>query len=262
MKCSRGRPARFILLIAALIIAFSACSQSETTTTQTATTQTATAADAPQPAEATRPGTAKIERVAEMPVPEIKEAEKVEAPAPDLTPPQPDEVRRAVARVYEKAVRIDEQNVRRAIVGDFNGDGSSDIAVVVRPSATMLGEINSEVANWIIEDPRRIVTLDPTKLRQPIPASEERVKIEEDDTLLAIIHGHQQKGWRNTEATQSYLLKNAVGGEMKPQSSKEAKETIPRGKRPPALQGDVINATLGVQKGMLYWTGAKYGWYH
>jgi len=53
------------------------------------------------------------------------------------------------------------------VVGDFNGDGSEDLAVVVKPNETKLAEVNSEMANWILEDPKKIV-LPSSSLAVPI----------------------------------------------------------------------------------------------
>jgi hypothetical protein len=253
-KRRRARTAILILVVAALSIAQGACAGRETKTTQL---QTPVAAPTPQASAAPAAQTA-----TEKPVTENRETARVEErAAPDLSAPEPDEVRRAVARVYEKAVTIDEESARRAVVGDFNGDGSADIAVVVHPSRAALAEINSEVANWIIEDPRAVVMPDVTKAVHHLPSTEERVRVEAMDALVAVIHGHEETGWRNTKARQSYLLRNAAGAGMRRQARAEAKEAM-RGKNLPRLQGDVISETLGAEAGVLYWTGAKYGWLH
>lgn len=251
MKRSRAQTTPFLLLIITLSIACSACSRTETTSEATP--------PAPPPSAAT---TRKETMPTEMPATANGDAVEAEVPAPDLTPPQPAEVRRAVARVYEQAVSVDEAGARHAVVGDFNGDGSSDIAVVVRPSEKMLEEINSEVANWILEDPHGVVVPDPTQRVHHLAATEERVKVEAGDTLLAIIHGHQEKGWRNPAAKQTYLLKNAVGNQIKTHKPEEVKSAVAPGKRLPRLRGDVIGEKLGAESGMLFWTGAKYGWFH
>ena len=250
MKCSRAQTTPLILLVAALSIGLSGCSRQETVREQT------------PPTAAQSPVATQTETLTQTPLPANEEAKNREAPVPDLSPPRPDEIRLAVARVYETAVKLDEQSVGRAIVGDFNGDGSADIAVVVRPTAEQLAEVNSEVANWIVEDPHAVVVPDMTKTVHHLPASEERAVIGAGDTLLAIIHGHEQAGWRNPNAKQSYLLKNAVGSGMKPQSREEAASAIAKAKMHPRLRGDVIKETLGTETGMLYWTGGKYGWYH
>ncbi|HEY0406227.1 MAG TPA: hypothetical protein VGC89_10895, partial [Pyrinomonadaceae bacterium] len=69
----------------------------------------------------------------------------------ELPPPKPEEVSAVVARVYKDAVTVDAGRQPLFVVGDFNGDDSQDIAVVVRPAKGKLEELNSEVANWILE---------------------------------------------------------------------------------------------------------------
>jgi hypothetical protein len=187
-----------------------------------------------------------------------------EEPSPDasskLPPPEPEEVRGAVARVYKDAVTIDTSNPPGYVVGDFNNDGSEDIAVVVRPVKGKLEEINSEVANWIMEDPRKVVLPDPHKSVQPLPPRPAPVKVEQDDVLLTIIHGYKQEGWRNREAQQAYMLYDAVGSSMTAQPLKTLQGAI-RNKNPSAKSGDVIKETLAGEQGFLYWTGAKYAWH-
>src|SRR6187551_2445600 len=121
--------------------------------------------------------------------------------------PQPTEaeVRDAVKRNYEDAVSIDPS--RAILVGDFNGDNSEDVAVVVRPSREKIAELNSEYVNWILEDPHQA---HPAELKVH-PA---RPSIRRNDLLLAVIHGHDREGWRNTLARQTYLLQNSVGDEF------------------------------------------------
>src|SRR6266481_213867 len=64
-----------------------------------------------------------------------------------LPPPKPTEINDAVERIFKKAATSDTNSQQSFVVGDFNGDGSEDIAVVVRPAQASLSEINSEVAN-------------------------------------------------------------------------------------------------------------------
>ena len=151
--------------------------------------------------------------------------------------PQPTEteLREAIRRNYEDAVTIDNS---RFLTGDFNGDNSEDIAVVVRPGKGKLSELNSEYVNWIPED-----------LHRP-----KVVSISSGDVLLAVIHGHEREGWRNTMARQTYLLKNAVGEELVTQAGRELNK---ENKALPRFRGDVIREKAGV----IFWTGAKYAWH-
>ena len=245
----------FAFMLAALLFAAGACSNSEPETREAAAPRT--------PADA-RPASA-----AESPVPTpatsaAASAAPEPAPTPDLAPPQAEEIRAALARTYAGAVVFDERNAR-AVVGDFNGDGSSDVAVVVRPDKAKLDDLNSELANWTLEDPTKVARPDPRQFDphqgvQKLAPTRERPRVEAGDVLLAVIHGYEAKGWRNPDARQTYLLKNAVGAEMKTKNGFEAQREIP--KTTLRLHGDIIQEKLGGASGFLYWTGAKYGWFH
>jgi hypothetical protein len=182
------------------------------------------------------------------------------AAATELPPPRPEEVRAAVARVYKDAMTIDASHSPGYVTGDFNGDGSEDIAVVVRPAKGKLEEINSEVANWIKVDPRKVVLPDPHKSVQPLPPRPAPVQVEEDDILLTIIHGYKEEGWRNKEAQQCYMLYDAVGSSMTAAPLKALKGASVN-KNNLSKSGDVIQETLAGEQGFLYWTGAKYAWH-
>src|SRR5689334_3755129 len=142
-----------------------------------------------------RPAGASERRVAEAaPAPSAPvspAAAIVAAPEPspvesiELPPPKPEEVREAVARIYKDTVTIDARRPSAYVVGDFNGDGSQDIAVVVRPAKDKLADINDEVANWIVEDPRQVALPDPHKSVQ-LPSPYSRPVVKQDDLLLTI----------------------------------------------------------------------------
>jgi hypothetical protein len=187
--------------------------------------------------------------------PEPTPAESIELPSP-----KPEEVREAATRVYKDAVAIDTGHQPVYIVGDFNGDGSEDIALVVKPAKNKLEEINSAVANWTVEDPRRVLLPDPNKTVQRLPQNPGPVKVQPDDLLLTIIHGYKDKGWRNPEARQAYLLDNAVGTSMTAAPLKDLLSA--NGNKTGVMRsGDVIKVTLAGEPGFIYWTGAKYAWH-
>jgi hypothetical protein len=177
---------------------------------------------------------------------------------PNLPAPKPGEIKEAVTRVFQQVATLDDAHNPSFVVGDFNGDGSEDLAVAVKPNEGMLIEINSELANWIFEDPQKVSIPGTAPASRPTPANQVRARAEKGDTLLAIIHGYGQKGWRNPEARQTYLLKNGVGVAMKTRKV----ETLRNGKdRLPPLRGDAIAQTIGGKSGLILWTGAKYAWY-
>lgn len=132
------------------------------------------------------------------------------------------------------------------MTGDFNGDNSEDIAIVVKPSGDKLSDLNSEYVNWILEDPRHVQQLSRN--------------VKANDVLLAVIHGQDREGWRDESAKQTYLLKNAVGTELATESLKQLK-TNGETKALPQLRGDVIREKLNGSGGIIYWTGAKYAWH-
>ncbi|PYS61427.1 MAG: hypothetical protein DMF76_11030 [Acidobacteria bacterium] len=195
------------------------------------------------------PGTPPIPRATATPI------EANQSPGP---PPKPDEVRDAMARVFNKAVALDEHQVPGFFVGDFNGDGSEDLAVATRPSENSIPEINNELANWTLEDPRSVPIPGTKAAEQGLPPKP--VRAEKSDSLLAIIHGIGKQGWRNHEARQTFLLRNGAGSNMVVQSLKNLRSGAGNAHLPP-LRGDAISQTLGGRSGILFWTGAKYAWY-
>jgi hypothetical protein len=180
---------------------------------------------------------------------------------PESRPPQPAEAQEAIKRVYGETVFVESSRPQYFIGGDFNGDGWIDLGVVVRPTPGQLAKLNSEVANWI--------RCDPQKVKPPVPQQhgrlllqmeEPKVVIEDRDLLLAVLHGYGPQGWRNPQARQSYLLKNAVGDGIKLTPLKEAIKMVGKYKDPPRLRGDAVSETLENKPGLLYYTGAKYAW--
>jgi hypothetical protein len=171
------------------------------------------------------------------------------------------EVQEAVKRVCQDTVTIDTSQREPYIVGDFNGDGSQDLAVIVRPAKGALAKLNSEYANWIVEDPRRVVLPDPNKAVQRLPKTQESANVQQDDLLLLILHGYRQEGWHHKFARQTFLLRNAVGENIRAQSLNEASKPTGGKNTPAQLLGDVIKEKLAGQEGFLYWANAKYAWH-
>jgi hypothetical protein len=176
-----------------------------------------------------------------------------------LPPPRPSEVREVIERVYREAVTVYAKSPEHFITGDFNGDLSQDVAIVVIPGKGRLADINSNLANWIIGDAQPVTTLVTKTLTQP--AQPTPVKVEPNDLLLAVIHGYGPAGWRDPQARQTYLLRNAVGSDMELQPLKTALNAATDKRKLPRLRGDVIMEKMGGRTGFLYWTGAKYTWY-
>jgi len=150
------------------------------------------------------------------------------------------------------------------VAGDFNGDLSQDLAVVVKPAPGKIGEINDELANWMLGDPIRPALLDPKVSFHPKNHAEiarrRRVRADEGKPLLAVIHGFGSSGWRNPNATQTYVLKDAVGDGMRTERHTEIVRAYDKVKLP-RIWGDVIAQNIEAQSGFLYYNGAKYAWY-
>lgn len=182
-------------------------------------------------------------------------------PRPELSEASPAELRECVKRVYGNAVTVEEGRPDNYVTGDFNGDGSQDIAVFVRPDRGMLREINDELANWILEDPREVEPPPAGKVSAASGGRPSPVRVTPGDLLLAVIHGYKDAGWRNPAATQTYLLRNAAGSALKTSPRAEALDTLRTEVQPPALTGDVLSETLAREQGFLYWNGAKYAWH-
>jgi hypothetical protein len=186
--------------------------------------------------------------VAEAPPPSYQ-------PTPESTPvqllastaaPKQVEVQEAIKRVFKDAAVLDTSYNPSFLAGDFNGDGLEDIAVVLKP--VKLDEMNQELPPWLV--------------RQPRTMKNERAKmqIEKNETLLAVIHGFGANHWRDPEATQTFVLKDVVGNDLKVHSPKDFL-TANSGRKLPRLQGDLIGETVGGTPGYLYYAQATYSWY-
>lgn len=173
------------------------------------------------------------------------------------SPPKTVEIDEALARVFAKAAKMDPTQAPSFVLGDFNGDGAEDIAIWARANPDSLTEINNELANWTLEDPKQV----------PIPGTKAALQVtrpkaisaEKGELLIAIVHGVGAQGWRNHEARQAFLLRNTGGATHQVQSARQLKEMKPSSSLPP-LTGDVILETISGRQGIIFWTGAKYAW--
>lgn len=178
-------------------------------------------------------------------------AQTEQAPVATKVPePEANEVEEAVRRVFKDSVEIDSRRTPVFIDGDFNGDGSRDVAVVIKPVPNKLADLNEEFPTWILKDP-----FSSDEPRIP------RLRVAADDTLLAVIHGFGSNGWRDSQATQTFLLKNAVGSGMAAYQPKDLANAS-KSKKMPYLQGDVISQVVAGTAGYLYFERATYSWYN
>jgi hypothetical protein len=198
--------------------------------------------------------------VAEQPLPPAPPTgPTAQQPAPPIPPPTLAEARAAVARIYKDVVSVDASRKPSFIDGDFNGDGSQDLAVVVTPAKDKLADINSDVAGWMIRD--ALADSAPAPRMKLNPHEKTRATINESDqSLLVILHGSGLAGWRDPAAQQTFLIKNAVGSNFSVQTKKDLRAAS-QGKMLPPLLGDVLNQMLAGSAGFIYYTGSSYGWY-
>ena len=184
--------------------------------------------------------------VEEAPTPTPVQAAQHATP-PDMSPPKLDQVQQAVKRVFKDSALLDSSHTPNYIVGDFNGDLSQDLAVVLKVVPGKIADMNEEFPMWMLRDPFA-------------QAGTPRPKVDDKDLLLAIIHGYGPSGWRDSEATQTYLLKNAVGSNMKLHSGKDF-VAANQGKKLPRIHGDLIGEALRGASGYLYYAETTYAWY-
>lgn len=209
--------------------------------------------------------------VEQPPAPQVSEAvsppQTTEMPA--LPAPKVERVQEAVKRIFKDAVMIDSSRKPSFLVGDFNGDLSQDLAVVLKPAEGKISELNQEFPSWIAREPLNEILLPKSKiLAQPVaanpstnPAAGQIIRFHQGDVLLAIIHGYGPKGWQDPEATQTHLLRDVVGPNMAILPLKEAVKIYKRVKPFPNIYGDLIQQTLIGQSGFLHFAGGMYAWY-
>lgn len=178
-----------------------------------------------------------------------------------LAPPGSQELRQTIARLYHDDVQLDAAASPAFLLGDFNGDGSPDLAVVVRPAPGKLAALNSDLADWILEDPRSVFVPDPRKKVQKLPPRPAPARVRPGEALLVIVHGYGPAGWRDPQARQTYLLCDTASGGMAGIKKDEVRAPRPGAPPLPRLQGDVISARLDGRPGFLFWTGGHYAWY-
>ena len=175
-------------------------------------------------------------------------------PTPQSTPiqltnvpgPKQSEVQEAVKRVFKDAAVVDTNYNPSFLSGDFNGDGSQDLAVILKPAKLDL--INQELPPWLVRQPRA------NKVARA------HVPIAKDENFLAVIHGFGANNWRDPDATQTFVLKDVVGQDLKVHSLNEF-VTANSGRKLPRPQGDLIGETVGGTPGYLYYAQATYSWY-
>jgi hypothetical protein len=163
-----------------------------------------------------------------------------------VSAPNLPEVQNKIKTIFKDAAVLNPGHSPNFFSGDFNGDAAQDLAVILKP--VNLEELNRKFTPWLVRDPRSNIS---TRVRP---------SIEKDETLLAVIHGYGTNDWRDPEATQTFVLKNAVGNDMKVKTGKEFVEAN-SGRKLPRPQGDLIGETINGTQGYLYYATSTYSWY-
>lgn len=160
----------------------------------------------------------------------------------------------ALRRVFGDLV-VSKRAERWFITGDFNGDGSDDLAALVHPTRAKLKLINDPLANWTIQDaahaffpPKNQTVVFMSK--KPAPQT-----VSAGETLLAVIHGYGEHGWRDARARQAYLVRNAGASPMRAIPAPGHVDGAPAS----IQHSDVIYQQLD-RPGFLFWTGSQYAW--
>jgi hypothetical protein len=174
--------------------------------------------------------------------------------------PAPNDVADALMRAYGGAVAPQTSRTPAFVTGDFNWDGSEDLAVAVVPVEGKLDAINSDVANWLLVDPAKVRIPDFLP-RRVGPAPSTRTVVRKDDTLLAIIQGDGSEGWRSRRASHFQLLADR-GASLSRWSQNDFYAAIRNSpSRVRSVRGDVIGETRSGVRGFLVYAGGKYAWY-
>ncbi|HKD78991.1 MAG TPA: hypothetical protein VKH81_04815 [Candidatus Angelobacter sp.] len=197
-----------------------------------------------------------VEKSIAAPAPQASAAPTAK-PVAKLPPPTRAEIEAAFHRVFGNDLIANASNRQSYIVGDFNGDESEDLAIIVRPAPGKLADVNSELSNWTIQDADHAFIAAPGKTMVVAP-HQERPHIESGEEVLAIIHGYGPQGWRNPEARQAYLVKHAAATLLgtAPSLSQKAIRVM---KLP--YETDIIKQVRNNRKGFLFWTGGVYAWH-
>lgn len=191
---------------------------------------------------------------AEQPVtsnarPTAQQAEKVNsAPATGV------DVNSTLRRIFADAL-IPVSQEHTFATGDFNGDGSPDLAALVRPAQAKLKTLNDPLANWTIQDAtqaffppaaQRVVVMPP----KPSPQS-----VHSNEVLLVVIHGYGPNGWRDPGAQQAYLVRHVGAGPIESRPAPDHVEGAPAS----IQHADVIYES-SKQPAFVFWTGSQYAW--
>lgn len=163
------------------------------------------------------------------------------------------EIDATLKRVFGDVI-VAEHADRSFLTGDFNGDGSPDLAAIVMPQRTKLGMINDELANWTVQDASHFFS-PPAGRRVAFLEKQSPARVHAGEPLLAIVHGVGHEGWRDPRARQAYLVRHAGFGRLR---------AVPAAGHVQNASPLIGNADLiyegPADQGFLFWTGSQYAW--
>jgi hypothetical protein len=173
-------------------------------------------------------------------------------------PPNLTDVQSTLLRVFSDDVTLAGDSASTFLVGDFNADSSTDLAVLVKPNLAKLPDLNSQLANWSIQNPHHafVPPRNQSVVHLPPPPAPEPVLNQE--ILLAVIHGVGASGWRDPGARQAFLLEYAVGTDMRVDTPSAA---LKRDVGALPASANVISESIAGMNGVVYWNGAGYAWH-
>ncbi len=249
---------RNYVFIICLVISVAGCrASSQTTTTKSANAPKPEAAVAEQTVPTRPERSISLQTSAKTSTPKNQPKQDTK----ETIAPTEIDIEASIARAYQDAVLLDKSSSPQFVTGDFNADGSEDIAVVVTPVEGKIADINSEFANWTLQSPKKLGATVMTPVVRVSPRAPLPEKVGKGERLLAIIHGVGPNGWRNPDAKQTYLLRNVAGNQLKQISVGEFMKSVRDKDAISKKSGDVISDTVGKETGYIFWNGSRYAWY-
>lgn len=176
------------------------------------------------------------------------------SPSVNSSPANTSEVTAALHRIFADAVSPTTEQ-HSFTTGDFNGDGSPDLAAIVRPAESKLKTLNDPLANWTIQDATEAFFPPPNQRVVIMPPKPKPQSAHAHEVLLAVIHGYGQNGWRNLAARQAYLVCHAGTGPIEARRPPDHVEGVPA-----SLGQSEIIFERAEKPGFLFWTGSQYAW--
>ena len=169
------------------------------------------------------------------------------------SPATASEVNAALHRIFADSVHASCQE-HSFTTGDFNGDGSPDLAALVLPNYSKLNIVNDPLANWTIQDARQAFVAPADQRVVFLPPKPKPQSTHSKELLLAIVHGYGPNGWRDPNAQQAYLVRHPGTGPIETRRAPQHVEGAPVS----LAHSQIIFEPTRV--GFLFWTGSQYAW--